>query len=490
MDGQKDGEKYVKAIEILQDLPPSKSREKDVVNLYKDLEERLNEGESSYRISRDTLRGEIAKECHAERAEGSFSILFQSGASQKARLFEEFTEYVFQKADHSLGRKFGQFISAIKEKEEFRDVLREGKFSWKTFEAQFQDLTLQERTEKIKEILKSVLTDLYAMLGKESGSVRTEILFSEAYQNFCKQYDFLDDVTQILLIVPDGSLETERVSIMPKEELAESVKRGTRELEFTLAQLKEEKEKLAKALEELKAIDQAKGDFIGVVSHQFRTPLSVIRWSVEVVEDKIKKAIPEDKQKDILMETKNIHEKALFLINILKDMYDVLAIEGEKVVVEKKPNQLWEIVGDVLEDLKGVAKRKNVKMVFDKNSVPLVEVSLDERKIKRVCEIILLNAIQYSEGGTVTIHMKEVTYDDKPAIECAIEDTGMGIAKDELRQIFTKFYRSKSAIKTVPDGAGLGLYLAKKFAEAHGGKAEVESELKKGSRFTFTIPRE
>jgi signal transduction histidine kinase len=267
---------------------------------------------------------------------------------------------------------------------------------------------------------------------------------------------------------------------------------------LALAQLSEEKkrveaesQKLASALENLKLVDKAKDDFITVVSHQFRTPLSIIRWNNELLADEITELVPSGEKERLIGYTNLIYEKSVFLIHILEDIYDVLAIEGQEIKVEKKPSQLWEIIDEVLKEFSKLAANKNIDLKFVQPDSEPQEMLLDQQKVRRVCSILIRNAIQYTpEKGSVSVTLREAELKGGPAMSCSIEDTGIGIASEDKNKLFTKFFRSQNAIKAVPNGAGLGLYLVKKFIEAHGGEVVVESELNKGSKFTFSLPRE
>ncbi len=90
----------------------------------------------------------------------------------------------------------------------------------------------------------------------------------------------------------------------------------------------------------------------------------------------------------------------------------------------------------------------------------------------------------------MTVDVEETVVHDKPAIACSVQDTGIGIEREDVSKIFGRFFRAQNAIRTAPDGAGVGLYLTQQFIAAHNGTIEVFSEAGKGTRFTFVIPAE
>lgn len=483
------------AIDRLHSDLPAANREKACAYLYLKLENYISREQPKNRVPREILREKILNKCGAERAEGNFALLFVQSHLRKIRLFERFAESILDKVRFLDENLYAKILPSIEEDEYLQAVFKENKPNWLILEQRIRKHQLvAEEQEMFTAIpLKNALQIIFKSLTPTMGATRAELIFRDTYNEFRDKLMFLEDVPQVLFIMPEGLLQEERVQIMPKAQLEEVVRRRTDELERALAELREEKGKLAAALERLKKTDLAKSDFIVVVSHQFRTPLSAIRWNAEVLEDKISALVAEKhiegRVGELLEFTKSIEERSVFLSHILSDIYDVLAVEGGTMTMEKSPAQLWEIVSDVLRSFEKQAKEKGVAIIFDRSSVPLKEIVLDQRKIARVCEIIVRNAVQYtSSGGTATIVITEAEYNGAPALSCSIRDSGIGIAAEDLPKLFTKFFRAKNAMNMVPDGAGLGLYLVKHFVEAHGGAVKVQSGLNKGSEFIFTLP--
>lgn len=461
---------------------PSPEREKGLGQIYLKAERYLAEEEPKNRISKEELRSRISEKCGAFYANGSFAFLFLPLSLRKIKLFEKFTDFLIEKIKISLpSDDYNSFL---------KEIGGERALSWPELEKKFKTLGFEEKEREIKPILKKITTLAGKKLSGAIESIRAERIFEEIYQELKKEFSFIEDFPYVLEIIPEDLLGKERVEMMSKGKLEEEVRKSYQELEITLSELEEEKRKLAKTLEELKILDRAKSDFISVISHQFRTPLSGIRWSSEVLEMEIGK-LADEKQKENLLEfVRPVYEKSRFLINVLNDIFTVLQFaEGGTSKIEKTPGHLWEIIDDVIKNFEKEAKFKKMELIFDRAALSIKEIMFDQEKIRRVGEIILRNAIQYTpESGKVTIAIKETDYLEKPAVSCSIEDTGIGIAQEDIFGIFTKFFRAKNAIKMVPDGAGLGLYIAKSFIEAHKGSISVKSSLGKGSKFTFILP--
>ncbi|HEY4496676.1 MAG TPA: sensor histidine kinase, partial [Candidatus Paceibacterota bacterium] len=140
---------------------------------------------------------------------------------------------------------------------------------------------------------------------------------------------------------------------------------------------------------------------------------------------------------------------------------------------------------------KADAAKKNVIIVFDKISMPAEAISLDVGRIRSVLNILIRNALNYTpSGGQIVIKLKKEIENDKEVFHLIIQDNGVGIRREDLNKIFSRFYRSPDVIKIIPDGAGLGLFIAKHIIEAHNGRLWAESDgIGKGSSFHVILPK-
>ena len=240
---------------------------------------------------------------------------------------------------------------------------------------------------------------------------------------------------------------------------------------------------------ELLTANQAKSHFITIVSHQFRTPLSAIRMNAELLEDNLKKrflsAVDETESVQI------IQERAIFMVNMLENVFDGMAIDAHKVSVDKKPAVIWEIFDNVKKEISREIEKKRINFILDKSPELLQEIDIDIPKITKVVKILLENAAFYNkEGGIIEVKMNKVTNEEKRFIQCSVKDEGIGVPPEDTNKIFEKFYRSPNAMNLVPNGTGLGLFIAKNFVELHGGKLWVASQPGQGSTFYFTLPED
>lgn len=239
--------------------------------------------------------------------------------------------------------------------------------------------------------------------------------------------------------------------------------------------------KLKRTNDKLKEMDETKDEFISMASHQLRTPLTSVKGYLSMVlEGDMGKVNP--KQEKLLDQAFISSQRMVYLI---ADLLNVSRLKTGKFVIMSAPANLADIVEGELNQLNEVAKGKKVKIVYKKpKNFP--SLLLDETKIRQVVMNFADNAIYYTQaGGRVEIEVKE----DKNNIYFTVKDNGLGIPKEEQKNLFTKFYRASNARKVRPDGTGLGLFMAKRVVAAQGGSILFESTEGKGSIFGFSFSK-
>jgi signal transduction histidine kinase len=232
--------------------------------------------------------------------------------------------------------------------------------------------------------------------------------------------------------------------------------------------------------EELK---KTQSDFITVAAHQLRTPLSGLSWLLQTLSDETKDIL-NSTQKQILDNAQKALEES---IKTVEGLLEVVQIEEGKFGFQFIESDLEKIIEEVLTMLEPRAQQNNIKLIFYRPQPPLKPFVFDPVKIKSVIEILVDNAIKYNiPNGEVRIKVTLLT--DKPFVCLAVEDTGIGIPKDQFKNLFQKFFRAN--VKKETSGIGLGLYIAKNIVERHGGQIWATSEEGRGSIFYFTLPLE
>jgi len=234
------------------------------------------------------------------------------------------------------------------------------------------------------------------------------------------------------------------------------------------------------SFERLAEANRMKSEFVSIVSHQLRSPLSNLRWALELLmSGKIGKI--EEKQLEyftILKENSNRMKE------LIEDLLIVSRIETAKLLIKKMEFSLEDLVKELIKELTPFALASNVEIKF-LNKEDLPKVFADPSQIRLVIENLLDNAIRYIKGiGVVEIKIES----QEKNIYFEIKDNGVGIPKEEQKYIFQKFFRSENVLKYQTQGSGLGLYISKAIIEKLGGEIGFKSQGGIGSTFWFTLP--
>ena len=238
---------------------------------------------------------------------------------------------------------------------------------------------------------------------------------------------------------------------------------------------------LAVANERLQELDRLKSDFVSNVSHELRTPLTAIKGAVDLVLREVTGPLTE---KQIHYLTR-VRSNTQHLAGLINDLLDLSKIESGKIEVKSSRISLAGLVHEVVETLRPVAAEKQIALEAT-ISAPSILVWADREKITQVMMNLIGNAIKFTPAhGKVTI---SASRNGTKNVRVSVTDTGPGIAPDEKRKIFDKFYQIAQAGEVKPKGTGLGLAICKALVELHGGTIWVESEPSGGSVFYFTLP--
>ncbi len=239
-------------------------------------------------------------------------------------------------------------------------------------------------------------------------------------------------------------------------------------------------ERVASLASKLKAIDRMKTEFISLSSHQLRTPLTAVKWDLEILLNPETGPLNK-KQREYLTEINRSNEREIELVNSL---LNVSRIESGRISIIPQKTNIVALANEVIRKLKIKLAQKDIAIVINVEGDP-PEINLDTKLIGNVFQNLIDNSINYSpRESKITLSISAL---DKEIVS-SVKDEGMGIPEEEKPHIFTKFYRASNAKSARPDGSGLGLYIAKSIIESSGGKFWFESEVGHGTTFFFTLP--
>ncbi|RME86606.1 MAG: HAMP domain-containing protein [Anaerolineae bacterium] len=227
---------------------------------------------------------------------------------------------------------------------------------------------------------------------------------------------------------------------------------------------------------QLEQVEQMRRRLIGDVAHELRTPLTAIKGSMEGLIDGVLPATTETYHQ--------IYQEAERLNRLVDDLQELSRVEAGAYELNLHAADLHILVGTVVKRLRRAFEEKNIRLTID---LPpnLPPVSADDDRIIQVLTNLLDNARRYTpSGGTVTLRAVQ----SGKEVRITVQDTGIGIPPEHLPHIFDRFYRVDASRSRRAGGSGIGLTIARHLVEAHGGRIWVESEVGKGSAFTFTLP--
>ncbi|MDB5808816.1 MAG: His Kinase (phosphoacceptor) domain protein, partial [Betaproteobacteria bacterium] len=231
---------------------------------------------------------------------------------------------------------------------------------------------------------------------------------------------------------------------------------------------------------QLETANRHKSEFLANMSHELRTPLNAVIGFSEVLQQRMFGEI-NDKQLEYI---NYIHTSGSHLLSLINDILDLSKVEAGRMELDVTGFNLPLAIENSLALVRERATRHSIALESAVDT-KLADIDADERKFKQVMLNLLSNAVKFTpEGGRITVGARQVD----GVIEVSVTDTGVGIAAEDCEAVFEEFRQVGNDFKRKAEGTGLGLALARKFIELHGGRLWVTSEIGKGSTFAFTLP--
>lgn len=248
------------------------------------------------------------------------------------------------------------------------------------------------------------------------------------------------------------------------------------------AEVDEATRKLRRSNEKLKALDEAKNDFVSMASHQLRTPLTSIKGYTSMVLEGDAGRINAT-QRELLEQS---YASAQRMVYLIADLLNVSRLKTGKFMIEQTSVNIAEVVAQEIGQLKETAAGRSLELTYTMPA-DFPSIMLDETKTRQVIMNFIDNAIYYTPaGGKIKVELRETP----ASVEFRVTDNGIGVPVAERQHLFTKFYRAGNARTARPDGTGLGLFMAKKVVVAQGGAIIFETEEGKGSTFGFIFAKQ
>ena len=250
----------------------------------------------------------------------------------------------------------------------------------------------------------------------------------------------------------------------------------------------------------LAKLERLKSEFISIVSHELSTPSTTIKNALDIITSGKTGELSENTSKFISMASRNV----VRLSGIINDLLDISKIEAGKLDFKYTVTKLEPVIEYVKNNLQNVAKDKNIQIEYVSELNDSDNIYADTNRLEQVLTNLVSNAIKFTpEKGKITISSKIVDAKNISTEECfkpdierlsgdyiqvCVSDQGIGIEKDNLKQVFDKFQQIENSLSREVGGSGLGLAIAKQLVESHNGAIWCDSEINKGSNFYFVIP--
>jgi two-component system, NarL family, sensor histidine kinase BarA len=279
---------------------------------------------------------------------------------------------------------------------------------------------------------------------------------------------------RILASVLRGALDARR-RVLEVQAQRRELERRNRSLVAMTEVLEAQKAGLAQAI-------QTKDRFVATMSHELRTPLNSILLYADLLTLETKGSLNDDQRAYV----DRIALSARHLVELIGDVLDLAKLNHDELVVERTAVDLELEVQEARTMVARHADKKGLHLTVQRPTGELPPVLGDQLRVRQVLLNLLSNAVKFTERGGVTVRFR---HDEGGTVSVLVEDTGIGIAREELSQLFTEFYQADNTLTRRQAGTGLGLAISMRLARLMGGSLSAESRPGRGSTFTFTLRR-
>ena len=368
------------------------------------------------------------------------------------------------RAEEMVGQSFAKLVPD--------DLIARGEVEWLAKEAREKGFIKNYETERITKDGRRIVVDLTrTVLRDDEGSIT-------GYSSVVKDIADRKEAEEQLAFAYERMAEAERRVRELNIELEQRIAERTKSLEKAYHDLAQRNEELERANEQLAELEMMKSEFVSMVSHALRAPVTNINAAVELLMQG-EASVGGDQPKELL---EIIDDQSARLTRLVQSILNVSRLEAGKLEIHPEELDVMRLASKVVRNLETTTEAHWFELVAEDN-LPLAWA--DREYTEELLVNLLSNAIKYSpSGGKIVVEGRKVS----GSIEVSVSDPGIGIPRRELKNIFEKFYRVDRRDARETGSYGLGLYVSKRLVEAQGGRIWAESVLGRGSRFTFTLP--
>jgi signal transduction histidine kinase/ligand-binding sensor domain-containing protein/DNA-binding response OmpR family regulator len=253
---------------------------------------------------------------------------------------------------------------------------------------------------------------------------------------------------------------------------------------FLEQQQQMEREQERREAERIRELDRLKIKFITNLSHEFRTPISLILGPIDTL-------LRKEKNEHAFTQLKMIKQNGRRLLNLVNQLLDFRKMEEQELKLQSTDGEFISFVHEVTDSFRDMSERKKISLSFESN-VHKLFTRFDHDKIERILFNLLSNAFKFTiEGGKIVVAIEKMQGEEqggKSRFSIKVKDTGIGIPADKQEKIFERFFQNITTANLLNNGTGIGLSITKEFVKMLDGEITVESEIGKGSAFTVIIP--
>jgi signal transduction histidine kinase len=298
---------------------------------------------------------------------------------------------------------------------------------------------------------------------------------------------FFGIILATLILIVALSLVFARLVVKPVETLsrgADEIAKGNFDYVIDIKtgdELEKLGERFKKMITVLKENKELRNQFVFIAAHELRAPVTVIKGYLSMILEGDLGEISQE-MREALKISRELNDR---LVQLVHDLLEVARSESGKIKIEVKPTSVQKIVRPILEEFEKLAKEKEIKLIYEKPKRE-IKVLVDSYRLKEVISNLVDNAVRYTPKGKGDIIISHKI--EESNLVTHVKDSGIGMAKKDMGQLFTKFYRIKTKETREIPGTGLGLFICKELVKRMGGDIWASSQLGRGSTFSFSLP--